>query len=356
MEKIMSKLASFFVAVFLMSVSAVATPRPHIPAKMFPTKGRPVQSWMKSTVAQTENPLVYVSVLTGLTTGVTDVYEIANGSATLVGQLNVGGGGAVAVDAEENVYIINADYDDNLYQQNSPVSVFARGSTDPFFTFQANGFAAEAMTVGPDGTVYMTGQMYPNTSTFGGMKFAAGSATRVALPTDTQSPIYPTGLALDASGNLFAGWYGAALDPCGSGCVEELVAGQKKWKNSVPDLAANALAAGPFELSNGSQVLWTGVAGRFNYIETLKAKRKNPSQVLPLPPALFTNGPLAASLSADGGDIWATETGLEAPPGSTIYEVDYPSGNLSTSFPVNDPDEFFLIIGMAASPTYYPAQ
>jgi hypothetical protein len=63
-----------------------------------------------------------------------------------------------------------------------------------------------------------------------------------------------------------------------------------------------------------------------------------------------------AALSSDGSEIWATETGLRGGPGASVYEVDYRSGSASFSFPVNDFQEFFLIIGMAVSPTYYPAQ
>jgi hypothetical protein len=212
------------------------------------------------------------------------------------------------------------------------------------------------MTVGADGTVYMTGQLYPNVDAFGAMKFAAGGTAGEWLPSDAQQPIYPTGLAVDAGGNLFAGWFGSAADPCYSGCIQRLESGERQWKNSVPDLAANSMVAGPFVLANESLVFWTGVEGRFNYIETIRAGHKNSKQVAQLPPALFGNGPLVAALNDDGSEIWGTATGLSGPPETNVSEIDYPTGNVSLSFPVNDPDEFFLIIGMAVSPTYYPAQ
>jgi hypothetical protein len=356
MENIMLRFTRLFLAVSLLSVLAFAAAPPRIPKGTLPLKGRTVQSWMKSGVATSENPLVYVSVLTSQTTGVTDIYEIADGAATLVGELNIGGGGPVAVDLQENVYVVAADYDDNLYQQNSQVFVYPRGSTESSFNFTASGFGAEAMTVGSDGTVYMTGPFYPNVNQYGGFKFAAGSSTGQALPTDPQQPIYATGLSLDANGNLFAGWFGGPNDPCLDGCVEKLSTNEKKWRNSIPDLAANALVAGPFELSNGSQVIWTGVEGRFNYVETLAEGHKQPSQLAQLPTALFANAPLAAALNSDGTEIWVTETGLGGGPGSNVYQVDYPSGNVSFSFAVNDPQEFFLIIGAAVSPTYFPEQ
>jgi hypothetical protein len=356
MEKIMLRFTRLFFVVSLLSVLAFAAAPSRIPKGTLPLQGRTVQSWIKPGVAASENPLVYVSVLTGLTTGVTDIYEIAGGAAALVGELNIGGGGAVAVDSRENVYVIAADYDDNLYQQNSAVYVYPRGSTESSFNFTASGFGAEAMTVGSDGTVYMTGPFYPNVSQYGGFKFAAGSTTGVALPADPQQPIYATGLSLDAGGNLFAGWFGGPADPCEAGCVEKLPAKGKNWSNSIPDLAANALSAGPFELSNGSQVIWTGLEGRFNYIETLTEGHREPSQLAQLPAALFANGPIVAALNSDGTEIWAAETGIGGGPGSNVYQVDYPSGNISFSFPVNDPPEFFLIIGAAVSPTYFPAQ
>lgn len=355
MEKIMSHLSRSFLAVLLLASVAFAQPH-RIPAHALPYKNLGVKSWVKQGVDGSLNPLVYVSVLTGLTSGVTDIYEIAGGGATLVGQLDIGGGGAVAVDAQQNVYVIQANYDDNLFQQDSHVYVYPRGSATSIFDFDAPGIGAQAMTVGADGTVYMTGQLYPNVDAFGAIKFAAGSTTGQWLPADAQQPIYPTGLAVDAAGNLFAGWFGSSADPCWTGCVEELAAGKKKWKTSVPDLAANSLATGPFVLSDGSLVFWTGVEGRFNYIETMRAGKKTPSQVAQLPPALLENGPLVAALNGDGSEIWGTETGLGGAPGSSVYEIDYPSGNASFSFPVNDPQEFFLIIGMAVSPTYYPAQ
>jgi hypothetical protein len=354
MEKIMKILTRSFLTLLLLCTVALAQPR-RIPAQMLPYKALSSKSWIKPGVATSENPLVYVSVLTGLTSGVTDIYEISGGAANLVGQLDIGGGGAVAVDSQENVYVIEANYDGNLYQQDSHVYVYPRGSATSTFDFDAPGIGAQAMTVGADGTVYMTGQLYPNVNAFGAVKFAPGSTTPQTLPTDVQQPIYPTGLAVDSSGNLFAGWFGAAADPCMSGCVDSLLAGKKRWKNAVPDLAANSLAAGPFVLADGSLVFWTGVEGRFNYIETMHVGRKIPAQVTQLPPSLFGNGPLVASLNNDASEIWGTATGLSGAPGTNVYQIDYPSGNVSFSFPVNDPQEFFLIIGMAVSPTYYPA-
>ncbi|MGH9641518.1 MAG: hypothetical protein ACRD3Q_03760 [Terriglobales bacterium] len=349
----MSNLTRSVLAALLLSSFVAAQPR-HIPAGTLPYKSLGVASWIKSGVDTTSTPLVYVTVLTGLTSGVTDIYEIANGTATLVGQLDIGGGGPIAVDSQQNVYVIAANYDGNLYQQDSHVYVYPRGSITSTFDFDAPGFGAQAMTVDASGNVYMTGQLYPDTNSFGAMKFTAGGTTGQWLPADAQQPIYPTGLAVDSSGNLFAGWYGSSADPCWTGCVDELAAGKKKWKNTVPDLAANSMAAGPFALSDGSLVFWTGVEGRFNYIETIYPRHKTPTQVAQLPPDLFSNGPLTAALNEDGTEIWGTAWGFSGPPGTNVSEIDYPSGNVSFSFPVNDPQEFFLIIGMGVSPTYYP--
>ena len=351
----MTNLTRSFLAVLLLSIAAAAAPL-RIPAQALPYHAADIKSWVKPGLAASQNPLVYVSVLTGLTSGVTDIYEIANGSATLVGQLDQGGGGATAVDSQQNVYIIQANYDGNLYQQDSHVYVYAQGATQPFFDFDAPGFGAEAMTVGADGTVYMAGQLYPDVTSFGAMEFAGGSSNGQWLPADPRQPIYPTGAAVDPAGNLFVGWFGGPADPCLSGCVEELPAGKKKWKTRVPDLAANSLAAGPFALASNTVVLWTGIQGRFNYLETVLAGHKYPKEVAQLPPALFANGPLAAAINGDGTEVWGTETGLGGGPGSSVYQIDYPSGNVSFSFPVNDPQEFFLIIGFAVSPTYYPTK
>jgi hypothetical protein len=126
----MSNLTRSFLAVLLLSSVVAAQPR-RIPAHTLPYKSFGAKSWIKQGVDGSANPLVYVSVLTALTSGVTDIYEIADGNATLVGQLDIGGGGAVAVDAQQNVYVIQANYDDNLYQQDSHVYVYPRGTPPP---------------------------------------------------------------------------------------------------------------------------------------------------------------------------------------------------------------------------------
>jgi hypothetical protein len=357
MEKIMSNLIRSFLAALLFCVVAVAAPF-RIPANALPDQSPDTENWVRAGIAASQNPLVYVTMLTGLHSGATEIYEIANGAATRVGHIYRGGGGALAVDSQQNVYIIEADYDQNLYERRSHVFVYPRGSAQPSRDFIAQGFGAQAMTVGVDGTVYMSGQLYPNINAFGAMKFAPGSSTGQWLPADAQQPIYPTGIAVDSSGNVFAGWLGSAADPCESGCIEELAPGKKKWTTRVPDLAANSLEAGPFVTADGSLIFWTGVETRFNFLETVSAGHRQPSlsQVAQLPPALFAFAPLAAALNGDGTEIWGTAIGLGGVPGSSVYQIDYPSGNVSLSFPVNDPKgRFFFIIGLTVSPIYYPA-
>src|SRR5215469_16372934 len=77
-------------------------------------------------VAAAENPLVYVSFVTGLTTGGTNIYEITSGGANLIGTLSEGGGGPVAVDNQENVYVTGIGSGGFLVD--STVFVYPRGS------------------------------------------------------------------------------------------------------------------------------------------------------------------------------------------------------------------------------------
>lgn len=131
-----------------------------------------------------QNTLVYVSFITGLNSGGTDVYQMTSGGAQLLGTTGQGGGGPVAVDSQQNMYTVEANMDDNLYQINSPVYISPAGSLQSSLLFTAQGIGAEAMTVGPDGTVYIAGMNYPDITTFAVMKFSP--------PNYTPQPLRPT--------------------------------------------------------------------------------------------------------------------------------------------------------------------
>lgn len=361
----MSKLAPVFVAVLLLCIVAVGAPL-RIPDNILPYHSPDFKSWIRPYVANSQDTLVYVDVITSLTTGGTQIYDISNSSATLVGELNYGGGGALAVDSQQNVYVVQANYDQNFNPQDSHVYVFARGATQPFFDFDAPGFGAWAMTVGADGTVYMAGQLYPDTTTAAVMKFAPGNSIGQLLPSDKNQPQDPKGIAVDSAGNLFVGWqYGPEgpprldpVTPCYFGCIESIAASQQgpggHWRTRVPELEASGLEAGPFAMANSSLMYWASNLGRYNYIITVPAKSQHPTQVAQLSPAMFPSDPWRAALNGDGTEIWGAMIGFLAGPGSSVYQIDYPSGNVSMSFPLVDPQPFYFAVSLAVSPTYYP--
>jgi hypothetical protein len=308
-------------------------------------------------VATAENPLVYVSFITGITSGGTNIYEITSGGAKLIGTLGKGGGGPVAVDAQENVYVVEADIGSTGYQMNSPIFVYPRGSMKGKHIFTAKNLGAEAMTVAADGTIYIAGQV-PNSNIFSVVKFAPPNYSRKVLRT-AQDPRYPTGISLDASGNLFVGWYTDTTSvyvPCYSGCIQELPAGQKKWQVRLPDLAANSMGAGPFATTNGSLVFWTYWPTSFDYIETVSSGRHYPSQLIQVLPSLFVNpgGNPALAFNGGGTELWATGTGVGATLGTNVVEIDYPSGKVPLTFPVTSPSNLGFLMGIAVSPAYFP--
>ena len=309
--------------------------------------------------AAAQNTYVYVSFITGLNSGGTNIYQITSGGAQLLGTTGQGGGGPVAVDSNQNMYTVLADLDDNLYQIDSPVYISPPGSTQSSLLFTAPGIGAEAMTVAPDGTVYIAGQNYPDTTNFSVRKYSPPDYVGVTLPADSQAPSYPLGISLDAAGNLFVGYLNSQVNypfgVCTTGCIEELPTGGNSWSTRISDLAANAMAAGPFATTNGSLIFWTGNAGRFNYFETIPVNRTYPSRVTEFSPDLLSNGgnPVLA-LQAGGNELWTTGAGLGAPLGTNVTAFAYPSGEMLTQFPVDSPPELFFLTGMAVSPSYQP--
>lgn len=312
---------------------------------------RPIFPQPRAIGAQ-QRTLVYGTGLLSLTSGFTDIYAIGSSGATLVGALSRGGGGPVAVDAHENVYVIQADYDNNFYEQNSQVFVYQRGSSKPIRHFKAPGFGALAMTIGSDGSVYMAGSMYPNTSVFRVLRFAPGATVPQFLPRDLHTPKFPLGMAVDAAGDVFVGWLNGGACSIGPlvGCVDVLPAGQNAWQTRLPpDSAANSMFAGPIALSDGSLVLYSG-GFNFSYLETVPTGSIIPSQLAELPQSSFHGGALV--LDGAGSELWGIQTGLG---GGTVTELNYPSGSNALSFMMTAPNNApFLATGLAVSPAHFP--
>lgn len=304
--------------------------------------------------AASQGDIVYTSLLTGQTSGVTNIYSIGSNGATLTGRIDKGGGGPVAVDAQQNVYIIQADYDSNLLQKDTPVLVFAPGSRTPSRRFVAHGFGAEAMTIGSDGAVYMAGSLYPNTSIFRVLKFSPGASTPTYLPVDHRSPIFATGIAVDAAGDLFVGW--SSNGGCGLsnfvGCVDELAAGDNVWRSRLgPASAANLINAGPLIAPSGQLVIHSSGLG-FSYISTISAGVA-PSAIIQLPTSLL-GGNTSMAFDSSGSTIWGMTTGFSSD--GMAHAISYPSGSPGISFQLSAPHgEPFFPIGLAVSPANIPS-
>jgi hypothetical protein len=310
-----------------------------------------------SAMATAQNPLVYVSFITGASSGGTNIYEITPGGQQIIGTLGKGGGGPVAVDSQENVYVIEADYGSNGYQVDSPVYMYTSGSKTGELLFTAKELGAEAMTVASDGTVFIAGQI-PNSSAFSVVKFAPPNYSADVLRT-IHDPRYPVGISVDATGNLYVGWSIDSTNvyvPCYSGCIEELPAGQNTWQIRLPDLAADEIAGGPFAASDGSLIFWTGNNPFFNYIETVPAGANYPTAVIQFPPQVCSSYCAGGSIAFNGGgtELWLTNSGFGAGLGTEVEEIDYPSGKVALKFPVNKPSDLVFISGIAVSPAYVP--
>lgn len=343
--------------------------RQPLPAGTLPL-ANPVQSWMSQNVASSTNPLVYVSFITGQNSGGTNIYEITSvggkQQAQLIGTLDQGGGifGSVAVDAQQNVYIIEADLDDNGFQIDCPVYKYARGSAQGTLIFTAQNLNPIDMIVARDGSVYIAG-MDPATGTiFSVTKFSPPGYSPQVLFSAT-NPKFPTGISVDAAGNVFVGWFDSSdiVDPCRSGCITELPAGQSQWQIRLRDFAANNIESGPIATTAGSLIFWTGFPGAVNflYMETVPSGAQYPSSVTQFSVLKFAqtfggNAPILA-MGAGGNELWASSVGLFGflgAPTANVLGISYPKGNVVLKIPVDSPLVPAFMTGMAVSPAYFP--
>lgn len=321
---------------------------------------KPTVSWIRGDVAGSSAELVYASVLTSASTGETEIYEQSGKTLALVGQLNEGGG-PVAVDRDQNVYVAEAGSNAlgfcarNVYE-------YARGSTTPKRVLQ-NPNMSWAMAVGYDGTVYVAGmEVAPTAHPSVIVRYAHGATTGQTVRIGDVNPSQPTGLAVDAAGDLFAGWNptdDTVSRKCavGSliGCVEKLAVGAKSWKTLLyAGGAASTNTSGPILDGNGDVVLTT--LWSRSLLQTLLTFPKGawmPSQALSVPAASIQM--FAMTFGPPGQTIWTMNTLFNGTVPPTIWLLDYPSGTLQITFPIpQDPVAIAADDGIAVSPAYYP--
>jgi hypothetical protein len=311
-------------------------------------QAQPVRSWMSPDIlASSKTPLVYVSLITSATTGQTNIYKQHGISLTLVGQLSTGGG-PVAVDSEQNVYIGEVGNPVGFAPRN--IDVFARGATTPMRTL-IDPDSAEYIAVAKDGTVYVAGQTtaYGNPSRV--LKFARGRKVGEILPPLRISPVQPIGVGVDASGDVFTGWFAtkaagsndktsACLRPLAD-CVLELPVGGGRWKMDIPSgTAINGLQAGPILDSAGDRVVVTGSNFYGEYLLTFppgssvvsSAKALPRIRLKTWPTTLPTTEVVNMHFAPGETAIWADSGGGYQTP--SVYEFSYPEANLLLNFAI----------------------
>jgi hypothetical protein len=314
----------------------------------------PIRSWMTSGIGSSHAQLIYASLITSGSTGETNVYEVSGNTLKLVGQL-VDGGGPVAVDRNQNVYV--ADAGANLFTSWPARSVyeFARGATKPKLVLHPNGLVWN-IAVGYDGTVYLASAATKAPHLGSILRYRPGSTIGTLLPMSLALQAgLATGMVVDSAGDLFAGWQDEdGPPPCSNSCVLGLSAGATSWKTLLTgNGAANGLEAGPFLDEKGDVVVDTvQPSGDQHLMLGFVPGSLTPERVIVLP--IVRVSQFGAAFAADGTSFWFANTLLSGPPFSILL-LDYPSGNVKMSFPIPETtpvvpsDE-----GIAVSPAFYP--
>jgi hypothetical protein len=303
-----------------------------------------------------EDPQIFVSFLIDFTHGGTNVYKSNASGVQLLRTLDHGGGTATA-DAQGNLYVVQGDLDGSAYQVDTPVYMYADGSSQGTLLFTLKDFGAYTMTI-DHGSFYIAGQV-PESDIFKVVKCSPPDyKPEVLWNSDNQR--FPTGISLDAQGNIFVGWLTAAATiygPCSSGCIMEFPIGGRGWIVRLPNLAANAIGAGPVVVGD-TMIFWAQSPGRFQYIEkvsNLKENRNYPYEVISFDQTLFPNGGNPAmAITGRGTELWGTDTGFGGPIGTNVVGIDLQSGRVARSFPVDSPSNIGIIMGIAVSPHTSP--
>jgi hypothetical protein len=326
-----------------------------------------ITAWVHASATST-SPLVYVSLVTGIDSGITNIYQPSGSTLQLVGQLPVGGG-PVAVDSAQNVYVTDfGNLSSNQGYPQTQTFVYARGATTPKLVLQTTPFSTEAITVAHDGTVYEVGPpaAYQPLQI---MKWAPGATTGALLPSDPALPGTAANIAVDSSGNVILGvrlaqsdssgiYHGSDCVPVGGvrGCIRELAAGSSTWTPFVPyGSAATNINVGPL-LGNGEVVVGDNEGGMFyDILVAFPNGSQTPSRIIPLDAASVDAQSL--TFGSDGTTLWAINSFsvFSATLSPRIWELGYPSGSVLMTYVL--PQSTLLLPfsnAIAVSPAYYP--
>jgi hypothetical protein len=309
---------------------------------------------MSEGIASSNARLVYLSIITSASTGETNVYEVAGNTLKLVGQL-ADGGGPIAVDRDQNVYV--ADAGTNLFTSWPARSVyeFARGATKPKLVLHPHALVWN-IAVGYDGTVYLASASSKLPHLGSVIRYRPGSTTGASLPMGLALQAgLATGMAVDPAGDLFTGWQDEdGPPPCSDSCILELAAGTTSWKTLLTgNGAANGLEAGPFLDEEGDLVVDTVQPSGDQHLMLSFV----PGSLIPEHVGVLNVGKgsqFGAAYEANGTSFWFVNTLLSGPP-FTISLFEHPGAKVKLSFPVPETTPAIPSSeGIAVSPAFYP--
>jgi hypothetical protein len=314
------------------------------------------KSWFHPQTSSS-SPLIYASLITSISTGETNIYQQSGSSLELVGQLSEGGG-PIATDSKGNVYVAEAGSNILGFVPRN-IYVYRPGATAPSLVLDNPNYMTWSIAVSPSGTVYAAGlsvasssraiasvteYQLPSTIPSPAPSATPQSITGTLLPAVSINPAVPTGLAVDASGNLFAGWIPNTGSPCVrgplQGCGTELPVNGPPWRNYLPlGQAENDINAGPVLTANDAQTIVAG-SGGFEFLITFPKGSFVPSRVTPLTVSGAKAVPGIMSLAVDSGGeaLWAAN-GFLASSGSAalgyrIWKLQYPSGTVAVDYSI----------------------
>lgn len=171
------------------------------------------------------------------------VYDATRPGSTPVRRITAGidGPAGLTVDASGNLYVANT--------RHNTVAVYPRGSSEPVHLYSALLVGPDAVAVDTDGDIFVG-----NFDSFAApiVEYPAGSESEARNAVASQCPCFPTAIALDSRGDLFAAynsWYAQTViyrysNGSRDGRALRLDFGQQLWE-----------AAGMEQLGSGNLVV-----------------------------------------------------------------------------------------------------